>query len=125
VNEGYDRALLAESNGLLKGNPNTRVGDFVDRFSASEYRDWLTTEGITEGPDQFVQMNRWLRDPAGSGLYTGPDIRIPSSGSILDATVGWKWSTNTQIMRFNTYSGGSRITIVRPEQLGGSYSIWP
>lgn len=126
VNEGYDRALLAESKGLLNGkNPNTRVGDFVDRFSASEYRDWLAAEGIPEGPGQFVQMNRWLRDPSGSGLYARPDIRIPSSGSILDATVGWKWSTDTQIMRFDTYSGGNRITIVRPEQIGGSYSIWP
>ncbi|MFC0156127.1 hypothetical protein ACFFJ4_21830, partial [Xanthomonas dyei] len=112
--------------GLLNDkNPNTRVGDFVDRFSASEYRDWLTVEGIPEGSGQFVQMNRWLRDPSGSGLYTRPDIRISSSGSILDATVGWKSSTDTQIIRFNAYSGGNRITIVRPEKLGGSYSIWP
>lgn len=117
--------MIADSKGLLKGNPNTRVGDYVDRYSATEYKSWLSSEGLSEGAGEFVQMNRWLRDPGGSGLYTRPDIRIPSSGNILDATVGWKWSTDTQIMRFNSFSGGERITIVRPQQLGGSYSIWP
>jgi hypothetical protein len=125
VNDAYDAATAAESKGLLRGNPNTRIGNFVDRESALRYKQWLASEGVTEGPGSVVEMNRWLRDPAGSGLYVRPDIRIPSAGSILDATVGWKWSTDTQIMRFSKFSGGDRITIVRPQQLGGSYSILP
>lgn len=125
VNEGYDLAVAAESKGLLRGNQNTRIGDFVDRYSATEYRAWLSSEGITEGPGNLVQMNRWLRDPAGSGKYVRPDIRIPMSGNILDATVGWKWGGDRQIIRFDEFSSGDIITNVRPQQLEGSYSIWP
>lgn len=123
VDDAYDAAILAESKGQLKGNPNTRVGNFVDRASAARYRRWLASEGIAEGPGALVQTNRWLRDPTGSGLYVRPDIRIPAAGVTLDATVGLKWATDTQIMRFNAFSGGDRIVIVRPQQLGGSYSI--
>ena len=121
VDAGYSRAAAAESRGLLRGNANTRVGDFVDRFSAQQYRNWLASEGIEEGPRAMVQMNRWLRDPAGSGRYVRPDIRVP--GAIFDATVGVKLPSSTQITRFRAYSGGDRVTIVRPEVLGGSYSI--
>ena len=109
----------------MRGNPNTRVGDFVDRDSAARFRGWLNSEGISEGSSELVQMNRWLRDPAGTGLYVRPDIRIPAAETILDATVGMKWATDTQISRFSLFSGGNSITIVRPQQLGGSYSIWP
>lgn len=63
--------------------------------------------------------------PQGRSAFFRPDIRIPSSGNILDATVGMKWNTDTQVMRFNLFSGGDAITIVRPQQLGGSYSILP
>ena len=125
MTDGYDAAMLAESRGLLKGNPSTRVGDFVDRFSATRYRNWLASEAIPEGVSGLAQTNRWLRDPSGSGLYVRPDIRIPSAGVTLDATVGLKWNTSPQIARFSAFSGGDRITIVRPQQLGGSYSIWP
>ena len=125
VNDAYGAARAAEDAGLLRGNPNTRIGDFVDRDSAARFRGWLSSEGISEGSSEFVQMNRWLRDPAGTGLYARPDIRIPAAGTILDATVGMKWATDTQIARFSAFSGGDAITIVRPQQLGGSYSIWP
>ena len=69
-------------------------------------------------------MNRWLRDPAGSGLYVRPDVRIPAAGRIYDATVGFKPYNDTQIVRFGQYSGGDRITVVRPSPMG-SYSIVP
>lgn len=69
-------------------------------------------------------MNRWLRDPSGSGLYVRPDVRIPAAGRIYDATVGYKAYDSTQIVRFGQYSGGDLITVVRPNPLG-SYSIVP
>jgi hypothetical protein len=125
VDEGHGLALDAEANGLLHGNPNTRIGDFVDRYSAQGIREWLDAEGIAEGPNSMVQMNRWLRDPSGSGLYVRPDVRIPGAGSIFDATVDFKSYDATQIVRFGQYSGGDTITIVRPDSVGGSYSIVP
>jgi hypothetical protein len=79
-----------ESQGLLRGNPNTRLGDYVDRISARRLSAYLDSEGISEGPNSLVQMNRWLRDPSGSGLYVRPDARIPAAGRIYDATVGFK-----------------------------------
>ena len=125
VNDAYTSASAAEARGALRGNPNTRVGTAVDRESALRFGNWLVHEGIAEGPGAMIQANRWLRDPTGSGLYVRPDLRIPGASVSLDATVGMKWSTDTQITRFSTYSIGDRITIVRPQQLGGSYSIWP
>jgi hypothetical protein len=130
VDDAYAVAVVAESKGLLKGNPNTRLGAAVDRDSATRYTNWLASENIPEGVGGMVQANRWLRDPSGTGLYVRPDIRIPGAGVSLDATVGLKWSTDLQITRFSSFSGGDRITIVRPQQLGGgqvggSYSIWP
>jgi hypothetical protein len=122
VTDAYDVALAKNARGLLTGNRNTRIGSFVDRDSATRYGAWLDSEDI---PREMVRMNRWLRDPAGTGLYVRPDIRIPGASLSLDATVGLKWSTDTQIMRFSSFSGGDRIIIVRPQQLGGSYSIWP
>lgn len=80
VNDAYDAARAAEDAGLLRGNPNTRIGDFVDRDSAARFRGWLNSEGIAEGSGGFVQMNRWLRDPAGTGLYVRPDRANVNSG---------------------------------------------
>jgi len=39
----------------------------------------------------------------------------------MDATVGEQWLSSPQIVNFPSFSGGDRITIVRPTQLGGSY----
>jgi RHS repeat-associated protein len=127
--QGYvDSAYLAgqrlESLGLLRGNPNTRLGDYVDRISARDLKAYLRSEGVSEGSHGIVQMNRWLRDPAGSGLYVRPDVRIPAAGRIYDATVGFKPYNSTQITLFGRYSGGDRITVIRPSPMG-SYSIVP
>lgn len=86
---------------------------------------WLRSEGITEGPDQAVQLNRWLRDPSDSGAYRIPDVRIPDANLIMDGTIGLKWQSTPQVADFRSFSGGSSIVIVRPTQLGGSYSVLP
>jgi hypothetical protein len=83
------------------------------------------SEGISEGPSDLVQLNRWLCDPAGSGSYRIPDVRIPDGNLIMDGTIGLKWWETPQIKDFYKYSGGNNITIVRPTELGGSYSILP
>ena len=124
ADDAYVVGQRLETQGLLRGNPNTRLGDYVDRTSARRLGAYLSSEGVAEGPNSLVQMNRWLRDPAGSSLYVRPDVRIPAARRIYDATVGFKPHNSTQITRFLQYSGGDRITVVRPSPVG-SYSIFP
>jgi hypothetical protein len=88
-----------------------------------ETTEWLRSEGISEGPGSVVQINRWMRDPAGSGVYRIPDVRLTRPGVIMDATIGHKGWSSLQIRQFHSFSSGNRITIVRPTQLGGSYSL--
>lgn len=114
-----------QAQGRLSENANTAVGNYVDRASAARMRLWLKSEGIAEKPGGLIEMNRWLRDPAGSGLYVRPDVRIPAVSRIYDATVGFKPYNSTQIVRFGQYSGGDRITLARPGAVRSSYSIVP
>jgi hypothetical protein len=86
-------------------------------------RRWLAREDIAEGPGQVIQINRWLRDPAGSGAYRIPDVRIPSANIVFDGTIGWKSTTTPQIIDFRGFSGGNNVMIVRPTQLGGSHGL--
>lgn len=128
VDEAYSAALYAESRGMLRGNPNTRIGNAVDRAAVRDLNEWLKSESIKEGPNSMVQIDRWLPGPTGSGQYTRPDVRIPGAGAIYDATVGVKFNT-IQLNRFLQFSDGNRITIVRPQAINGnvvgSYSIVP
>jgi len=123
----YQRALDAEASGKLvipAGVPReTGLGQYTDRFAQSMMKGWFRSEGISKGSSSVIQVNRWLRDPAGTGAYRIPDVRTPNY--IFDGTIGYKWSTTPQIVDFTKYSGGSRVTIVRPTDLGGSYSIVP
>jgi hypothetical protein len=129
TDEAYEAALRAEARGRLvvpEGmSRETIIGQRVDAAARIRMRRWLRSEGIGEGPGELVQVNRWLRDPFGSGRYRIPDVRIPGANSIMDGTIGYKWSSTLQIRDFSSFSGGNRITIVRPRALGGSYSLWP
>ena len=120
VDDAFAAANKAESEGLLRGNKNTRIGNAVDQQSRARMRAWLDSEGIAEGSGQLVQLNRWLRDPSGSGSYVRPDFQSP--GAIMDATVGKKPPGTTQLERNEEYSG-IPTTIVRPTMLGGSCTI--
>ncbi len=125
VDEAFVIAERAEANGLLTGLRNTRVGKEMDLISSRRLRAYLRSEGIPEGPNSLVQMNRWLRDPLGSGAYVRPDVHIPAAGRIFDATIAAKSYNSRQITRFGQYSNGDLITLVRPGQVGGSFSIVP
>jgi hypothetical protein len=124
----------AEARGLLPGSPrlhvDTRRGLFFDEAIRARYTSWLNHEGIAEGNDLLVQSNRWLRDPQGTGLYTKPDYRIPGAGVIFDTSLGWKYATDTQVVRFKAFSQGDSVVIIRPRgqpgsKYSGSYSPWP
>lgn len=127
VDDAYEAALRAEARGILSVpeglSRETVLGQRVDRAARFRMKRWLRSEGINEGPGSVVQVNRWLRDPAGSGAYRIPDLRIPGAESIMDATIGQKGFSLLQIQEFHSFSYGNRITIVRPTLLGGSYSL--
>jgi hypothetical protein len=129
TDEAYAATLRAEQRGRLNIPPgisrDTIVGQRTDAIARTRMERWLRNEGIAEGPGQTVQLNRWLRDPSGSGSYRIPDFSFPGGSSIMDGTIGWKWFTTRQVTDFYNFSGGSRITIVRPTELGGSYSVLP
>jgi hypothetical protein len=110
--------------GQLENDP-TIVGAFMDRFARGQMRAWLASEGIQEGPGSLIQVNRWLRDPAGTGAYRIPDIRIPGADTIYDGTIAPKGWDTMQIRTFSIFARESNIVIVRPDRLGGSYAIWP
>jgi hypothetical protein len=120
----YQEVLDAEASGALRIRPgvsrNTIIGQRTDRIAQSYLDTWIQAEQI---PDGFVNINKYLRDPAGTGAYRIPDVRVPSAGQIFDGTIGFKWNTTSQIIDFSKFSGGNRITIVRPTIEGGSYSI--
>lgn len=71
--EAYGAALRAEARGRLvvpEGMSRaTIIGQRVDAAARIRMRRWLRSEGIGEGPGELVQVNRWLRDPSGSGRY--------------------------------------------------------
>ena len=100
------------------------IGGRTDALARGYLRSWVrNTEGLLEGPDSIIQVNRWLRDPAGSGAYRIPDVRIRGANAIFDGTIGWKDASTPQIIDFRNFSGGNTVTIVRPTRLGGSYVI--
>jgi hypothetical protein len=129
TDEAYAATLQAEECGRLvipEGMAReTIIGQRTDAIARSRMERWLGSEGISEGAGQTVQLNRWFRDPSGSGSYRIPDVRIPDANLIMDGTIGLKWQTTPQVADFYKFSGGSRITIVRPTELGGSYSLLP
>ena len=122
VMDAHERGRLSIPDGM---SPETIIGQRTDAIARIRMSRWLENEGISEGPGSTVQLNRWLRDPSGSGNYRIPDVRIPDANLIMDGTIGFKWQTTPQVADFYSFSGGSRITIVRPTQLGGSYSLLP
>jgi hypothetical protein len=125
ADEAYETVTsqIASGRRPLSGTiaAETEIGSRVDAISRGRLRAWLRSEGISEGPGGFAQVNRWLRDPSGSGAIRIPDARVP--GHIFDLTIGTKTSATPQVADFFRFSAGSRVTIVRPRQVGGSYSI--
>lgn len=121
----YADVLAADANGTLRMRPGvpraTILGQRTDRIAQSYINDWIQAEQLPSG---LVQVNKYLRNPVESGSYRIPDVRVPSAGQIFDGTLGYKWDTTPQIRDFSSFSGGNRITIVRPTVEGGSYSIW-
>lgn len=129
VDQGYADTMDLVAQGLVKNDP-TVIGSRVDSIARTGMRDWLlNVEGIQEGPGQIIQVNRWLRDPAGSGAYRIPDVYIPGAGSIYDATIAEKTIFLPQTIDFHGFSGGANVTIVRPSTLitpgaQGSYGLY-
>jgi hypothetical protein len=128
VEEEYAAGLRAQAAGRLTPPPGIsaelHLGQYVDRAARTRLIGWLRSEGIGEGPGELIQVNRYLRDPLGSGAYRIPDIGIPGSRLIFDGTISSSKTIATpQMIDFRAFSGGSNIIIVRPTELGGSYGL--
>ena len=130
VDQGYTNAVQDLKDGVFKIRPgvseNTVLGARTDIFARVNMNRWLAGEGISEGANSMVQVNRYLRDPAGSSAYRILDLSIPGANQIYDASLANKSWSLPQVQGFYNYSGGSRITIVRPtaNPAGGSYSLY-
>jgi hypothetical protein len=72
-----------------------------------------------EGLENLLLVNSRLTSPSGYA-YRIPDLQVPNL--ILDATLAPKDFQTPQVIDFHNFSG-SNVTIVRPTQEGGSYSI--
>lgn len=92
----------------------TVLGGRTDWIVRNRLRNYLLREAIPEGPGTDVLVNRWLRDPLGSGKYGIPDLRLMRTGKILEGTIGQKTLDMEQLQRFLKYSGGFDVQIVTP-----------
>jgi YD repeat-containing protein len=130
VDQGYTLAKQEWDAGRLvapglRVSKNTVLGSYTDRFARESMNLWLEGEGIAQGEGELIQINSYLRDPSNPNAYRIPDINVPGANQIYDATLETKSWATPQVRGFFDYSRGSNITIVRPTQLGGSYSVLP
>jgi RHS repeat-associated protein len=96
-------------------NWKTYLGQIADKYARNRLKSFLKREGIAEGPGMDVLVNRWLRDPMGSGKYRIPDVKLEQTGIILDGTIGNKTVNTPQIQDFIKFSIGNKVIIIRPK----------
>lgn len=129
--EGYAEAQRALQTGKLRVPPrmpvNTALGQYTDKFARDNMTEWLKGMGVSEGPDEVIQINRYLLDPMGSGRYRIPDVYVHGGNvnRIYDGTIGNKSWSSRQIQGFYRYSTGADIRITKPGELGGTRRIEP
>ncbi|HTV31276.1 MAG TPA: hypothetical protein VMF32_26310 [Xanthobacteraceae bacterium] len=111
--ESYANVMSSVSQGLLPNDPLI-IGNKTDALARVDLRDWLNAEGISEGPGQIIQVNRRLYDPIGSGNYRVPDVHVPGSQTILDGSLQFKTDAMMQILDYQAFSSGEKVTIIRP-----------
>jgi RHS repeat-associated protein len=92
----------------------TTLGQYTDAAARARLQNYLQSAGIAEGPGTNVLVNRWLRDPSGSGAYRIPDVRLIQTGNILDGTIGNKTLLSPQVQDFIKFSNGNSVIIIRP-----------
>lgn len=124
----YARTMRLVDRGLVPNDPLV-YGSRTDTMVRADLRNWLkNAEGIEEGPDKIIRVNRRLYDPSGAGSYRIPDVYIPDSHTILDGSLSFKTRATPQIGDFRAFSNGANTTIIRPAsapagKIGGSYGI--
>jgi hypothetical protein len=119
----YDEAWQATAADFNRGEIvipagqhwKTVLGAETDLAARANLKIWLRQQGISEGAAAQVAVNRWLRDPSGTGLYRIPDVRLPQEGMIFDGTIGGKSPNCPQILDFMKFSQGDAVMIVRPQ----------
>ncbi len=112
VVNSFNRGEIAIPSGA---NWRQVLGQRIDAIARARLRVFLAREGVPEGPGTEVLVNRFLRDPSGSGRYRIPDVRLEGSQLILEGTIGNKTLADPQIVEFIQFSGGYKVQIVRPQ----------
>lgn len=96
------------------------LGQKTVKAARLRLKKFLKREGMAEGHGADALVNRWLRDPSGSGKHRIPDVRLQQTGTILDGTIGNKTSNTPQIVDFQNFSGGNDVIVVKPQVGPGS-----
>jgi hypothetical protein len=103
-------------------------GLYADNYAKEIIIKYTNSIGVPEGPGQLISLNRWSYDPAGTGLYTRPDVLMNfgrGSIAVLDGkAMLYKDVVNSSAIRmqFETYYryGASSVKAITPT---GSYYI--
>ena len=122
VDEGYAEGLRRYDAGQLsqKLSRNEAIGNFVDKYSRDNIRDWYNIYRVSIAPGQPVRVNNRASAPDGS--YRIPDVRVGNAA--FDATLSLKIASTPQVRGFFGASFQPRnVIVVRPTQMGGSYII--
>jgi len=100
-------------------------GKELDAAVRNQFREWVRSEGIEEGPTGVVRINRRLYDQTaapGAKRYRQPDVYVPQANSILEGTMAPKSWRTPQIRDYRAFSGAN-TTVVRPQARGTSYGV--
>ena len=98
------------------------VGEKVDAVARKRLKAWLLKQGVSEGRDGTVQVNRWLRNPAKPKKYRIPDVRIGEL--VLDGTIGRKSIFTPQVRDYFKF-GANRVIIIRPNPMQSHLIVPP
>jgi hypothetical protein len=118
VDAAYARSFnVRRLPGSDKLPDHMRRGIFVDRQSNASMRVWLQRNGISEGNQGIVSIDRRLDRPEGNLStfeYRRPDVYIPSAEIIMDAKLSRLEDSNAQIRDFRDFSRGARVFQIVP-----------
>jgi hypothetical protein len=114
VNQAWIRTVQRFNAGEFRipagQNVWTALGREVDRIARNDMR-------ASFPESQSLLINRWLKDPSGSGAYRIPDVRLiqPNGQIIFDATLGTKTGATQQVQDNILFSGGGRVIVIQPQ----------
>jgi hypothetical protein len=122
VDRAYDDATVAIAKGQLKveGDYMLTVGNYVDKITRVELRNFAGAEGIPDSAASSIYaVNRRLTGPEGYGV---PDSML-GKNLVYETTLAKKNGLTPQLQTWNNIRPVD-VIVIRPSKLpGGSYVI--